>query len=174
MTTQVRPPDGLSDDRAKVSVICAAISAFWSSESTPSMTRQLTYGAPSSSRPRTARTSADPSAASARTHEQLDAIADRSQEIRAERYPQITWEHTHVVRTSQGMKAFCLYDSPDADSGQTARRRARACPRRLLPGRDRTLPATRAGAALAWKARLPFAASSVEIAGSLDQLTWTV
>lgn len=50
------------------------------------------------------------------TREQLDAIADRSQQIREARYPQITWEHTHVVQTPQGLKAFCLYDSPDADS----------------------------------------------------------
>jgi hypothetical protein len=50
------------------------------------------------------------------TRAELDAIAGRSQEIRAARYPQITWEHTHVVRTDAGMTAFCLYDSPDADS----------------------------------------------------------
>jgi hypothetical protein len=50
------------------------------------------------------------------TREQLDAIAERSQEIRAARYPHITWEHTHVIRTPEGMKAICLYDSPDADS----------------------------------------------------------
>lgn len=50
------------------------------------------------------------------TREQLDAIAERSQEIREARYPQITWEHTHVIRTPEGMKAICLYDSPDAES----------------------------------------------------------
>jgi hypothetical protein len=50
------------------------------------------------------------------TRPELDAIAARSQEIRAARYPQITWEHTHVVSTPEGLKAFCLYESPDADS----------------------------------------------------------
>jgi hypothetical protein len=50
------------------------------------------------------------------TRGELDAIAARSQEIRAERYPQITWEHTHVVRAADGMRAFCVYESPDADS----------------------------------------------------------
>jgi hypothetical protein len=50
------------------------------------------------------------------TRAELDAIAARSQEIRAARFPQITWEHTHVVRTPEGMKAFCLYESPDAES----------------------------------------------------------
>jgi hypothetical protein len=50
------------------------------------------------------------------TRPELDAIAARSQEIRVARYPQITWEHTHVVSTPEGLKAFCLYESPDADS----------------------------------------------------------
>ena len=50
------------------------------------------------------------------TREQLDAIAEHSQEIRQARHPQITWEHTHVVRTPEGLKAFCVYDSPDAES----------------------------------------------------------
>ena len=50
------------------------------------------------------------------TREELDAIAQRSQEIRAARYPQITWEHTHVARTPDGLKAFCLYEAPDAAS----------------------------------------------------------
>jgi hypothetical protein len=50
------------------------------------------------------------------TRDELDAIAAHSQEIRAERYPQITWEHSHVVNSPEGMRAFCLYDSPDAES----------------------------------------------------------
>ena len=52
------------------------------------------------------------------TRVELDAIAERSQEIRAARYPQITWEHTHVVRTPGGQRAFCLYEAPDAASVQ--------------------------------------------------------
>jgi hypothetical protein len=50
------------------------------------------------------------------TREELDAIAERSQEIREARYPQITWEHTHVARSPEGLKAFCVYESPDAES----------------------------------------------------------
>ena len=50
------------------------------------------------------------------SREDLDAIADRSREIRDARYPQITWEHTHVVRTDAGVKAFCVYEGPDAES----------------------------------------------------------
>jgi Protein of unknown function (DUF4242) len=50
------------------------------------------------------------------TREQLDQIAARSEEIRQERFPEITWEHTHVVRSPDGLKAFCIYESPSADS----------------------------------------------------------
>jgi hypothetical protein len=50
------------------------------------------------------------------TREELDAIAARSQEIRGERFPEITWEHTHVVRTPDGLKAFCVYESPNPES----------------------------------------------------------
>ena len=50
------------------------------------------------------------------TREELDRIAERSQQIRAERFPEITWEHTHVVRVPEGLKAFCVYESPNADS----------------------------------------------------------
>jgi len=47
---------------------------------------------------------------------ELDEIAERSTEIRLARFPQVEWEHTHVVRTEAGLKAFCLYEAPDAAS----------------------------------------------------------
>ena len=50
------------------------------------------------------------------TRAELDGIATYSTEIRLARFPQIEWEHTHVVRTDDGMKAFCLYESPDQES----------------------------------------------------------
>jgi hypothetical protein len=50
------------------------------------------------------------------TREQLDEIAALSLRIREESFPQITWEHTHVVRYPEGLKAFCIYESPDAES----------------------------------------------------------
>jgi Protein of unknown function (DUF4242) len=50
------------------------------------------------------------------TREQLDQIAARSQKIREERFPEIRWEHTHVVRSPDGLKAFCVYEAPNADS----------------------------------------------------------
>jgi hypothetical protein len=50
------------------------------------------------------------------TREELDRIAQRSQQIRQERFPEITWEHSHVVRTSEGLMAVCVYESPNAES----------------------------------------------------------
>jgi hypothetical protein len=50
------------------------------------------------------------------TRDELDKIAARSQKIREDRFPEITWEHTHVVRSPDGLKAFCVYESPSADS----------------------------------------------------------
>jgi hypothetical protein len=50
------------------------------------------------------------------TREDLDQIAAHSTEIRLERFPQIEWEHTHVVRTPHGLTAFCVYESPDQET----------------------------------------------------------
>jgi hypothetical protein len=50
------------------------------------------------------------------TREELDRIAARSQQIREDRFPEITWEHSHVVRTPEGLKAVCVYESPNAES----------------------------------------------------------
>jgi hypothetical protein len=50
------------------------------------------------------------------TVEQLHEIAAHSQDIRGAKYPQITWEHSHVVRSPEGLRAFCLYEAPDAES----------------------------------------------------------
>lgn len=46
---------------------------------------------------------------------QLDEAARFSQQVREERFPEIAWEHSHVVRTDQGLKAYCIYEAPDAD-----------------------------------------------------------
>jgi hypothetical protein len=49
------------------------------------------------------------------SREELDRIAAHSTEIRLARYPDVEWEHTHVVRTDGGLKAFCVYESPDRE-----------------------------------------------------------
>jgi Nickel responsive protein SCO4226-like len=42
--------------------------------------------------------------------EQMNAVGRRSREISEERYPGITWEHSHVAVGDDGrVKTFCLY-----------------------------------------------------------------
>ena len=48
--------------------------------------------------------------------DELDAAAERSSEVREQSYPQIVWEHTHVVSAPDGVKAFCVYEAPDTDT----------------------------------------------------------
>ena len=50
------------------------------------------------------------------TRKDLDRIAAHSTEIRITCFPQIEWEHTHIVRSDDGLKAFCVYASPDQES----------------------------------------------------------
>ena len=44
---------------------------------------------------------------------ELDAAAEQSARVREEQFPQIPWEHSHVVRTDAGLVTFCVYRAPD-------------------------------------------------------------
>jgi len=44
---------------------------------------------------------------------ELEAAAERSRRTREESFPQITWEHSHVVRTEHGLTSYCVYGAPD-------------------------------------------------------------
>jgi Nickel responsive protein SCO4226-like len=37
-----------------------------------------------------------------------------SRRVRAERFPEIEWEHSHVVRTKAGLTSYCVYTAPSA------------------------------------------------------------
>lgn len=45
--------------------------------------------------------------------EQLDAAAAESARVRAAQFPDITWEHSHVVHTGDGLTSYCVYGAPD-------------------------------------------------------------
>lgn len=49
--------------------------------------------------------------------EQLqEQLGELSKKIIAERFPQIKWEHSHVVADSEGnIKSFCVYEAPNED-----------------------------------------------------------
>lgn len=39
----------------------------------------------------------------------------RTKEVAAREFPQISWEHSHVVSDESGIKTFCVYDSPSEE-----------------------------------------------------------
>lgn len=43
---------------------------------------------------------------------QLEAAAAESRRVREERFPEITWEHSHVVRAEGGLTSYCVYAAP--------------------------------------------------------------
>lgn len=46
----------------------------------------------------------------------MNAVGRRSREIAEERFPAITWEHSHVAIGDDGrVKTFCLYEAPSED-----------------------------------------------------------
>ena len=54
--------------------------------------------------------------------DEMPNVGRRSKRIAAEQFPDIVWEHSHVVVDSDGtLKSFCIYDAPDEE---TVRRHA--------------------------------------------------
>ena len=47
---------------------------------------------------------------------EVPVVATRSKRIARDDYPQIVWEHSHVVLDQDGVpKSFCVYDAPSED-----------------------------------------------------------
>jgi hypothetical protein len=49
------------------------------------------------------------------TEAQVDAAAEVSRQVRADQFPDIEWEHSHVVRTADGLTSYCIYAAPTAE-----------------------------------------------------------
>jgi hypothetical protein len=48
--------------------------------------------------------------------DQMPQVGKRSREVRNEQFPEIIWEHSHVVMDDSGtVKSFCIYDAPSAE-----------------------------------------------------------
>jgi muconolactone delta-isomerase len=47
------------------------------------------------------------------TDAQLDAAAKESERLRLSDFPEIGWEHSHVVRVPGGLRSYCIYSAPD-------------------------------------------------------------
>ena len=47
---------------------------------------------------------------------EVPVVATRSKRLARDEYPQIVWEHSHVVLDEQGIpKSFCVYDAPSEE-----------------------------------------------------------
>jgi Nickel responsive protein SCO4226-like len=58
------------------------------------------------------------------TEGDMPRIGKRSKELTTYDFPQITWEHSHVVVDEEGMAhTYCAYEAPDVE---TVRRHAQA------------------------------------------------
>jgi hypothetical protein len=47
--------------------------------------------------------------------EDMARIGSRSKAVAAESFPDLTWEHSHVVSDESGIKSFCVYDAPSEE-----------------------------------------------------------
>ena len=48
--------------------------------------------------------------------DELPVVATRSKAIGHHRFPEIVWEHSHVVVDANGkVRTFCVYDAPNLD-----------------------------------------------------------
>jgi len=49
--------------------------------------------------------------------DEMPNVGRRSKRIAIEKFPEIVWEHSHVVVDSDGtLKSFCVYKAPDEDT----------------------------------------------------------
>jgi hypothetical protein len=44
---------------------------------------------------------------------ELEAAAENSRQVREKSFPEIDWEHSHVVHTPDGLKSYCIYAAPN-------------------------------------------------------------
>lgn len=49
------------------------------------------------------------------TDAQLEEAAVHSKKVREESFPDIGWDHSHVVRTPEGLMTFCVYEAPSTE-----------------------------------------------------------
>jgi len=48
------------------------------------------------------------------TEADIQEAAEVSRRVRAEQFPDLEWEHSHVVRTEDGLTSYCVYSAPSA------------------------------------------------------------
>jgi hypothetical protein len=64
--------------------------------------------------------------------EQMPFVGRRSRELTETEYPEIIWEHSHVVVDDEGVvRTFCVYDAPNE---QLVREHATSLGRHVIEG----------------------------------------
>ena len=48
-------------------------------------------------------------------HNDMESVGARSKSIAKEHFPDISWEHSHVVSDETGIKSFCVYEAPNPE-----------------------------------------------------------
>jgi hypothetical protein len=46
------------------------------------------------------------------TLQDVEAVGRKSKQVREASFPDIVWEHSHVVETKDGMRTYCVYSGP--------------------------------------------------------------
>ena len=47
--------------------------------------------------------------------EAMRNIGQRMKDVASESFPDIAWEHSHVVGDESGIKSFCVYEAPNEE-----------------------------------------------------------
>jgi hypothetical protein len=51
------------------------------------------------------------------TEAEMQLVGRRSRELTEQEFPEITWEHSHVVVDDDGkVRTYCVYDAPSVES----------------------------------------------------------
>jgi hypothetical protein len=51
------------------------------------------------------------------TEPEMQLVGRRSRELTEDEFPEITWEHSHVIVDDEGkVRTYCVYDAPDVDA----------------------------------------------------------
>ena len=46
---------------------------------------------------------------------QVEAAGLKSKQVREASFPDIIWEHSHVVQTKDGLRTYCVYSAPNVE-----------------------------------------------------------
>ncbi len=45
----------------------------------------------------------------------MQNIGERMKRVAEDSFPDVTWEHSHVVSDESGIKSFCVYEAPNEE-----------------------------------------------------------